>query len=50
MYQKEIKCPKCGRHTIPVKILKIDPVTKKKWYITTCLKCNYESDLEPYYA
>lgn len=42
------QCPKCLRHSERLKIVKTDPDTKKKWLITTCPDCNYESDLDEF--
>ncbi len=44
---KEIKCKKCGRHVIPLRILK-ESKYKKKFYVIQCPKCDYESDIEDY--
>jgi DNA-directed RNA polymerase subunit M/transcription elongation factor TFIIS len=46
-YHIEDDCKKCGRTVKPVKILKEDK-KKKKWLVSTCPKCDYESDVEPY--
>lgn len=41
-------CKNCQRHATPIRILKTDPKTHKRWYVITCPKCEYESDIEPY--
>jgi endogenous inhibitor of DNA gyrase (YacG/DUF329 family) len=50
MYKKlaEGKCPKCGRTIYPLRILKIDPKTKKKFYLISCPMCEKEFDIEDY--
>lgn len=45
---KEGKCPKCERTIIPVRILKMDAKTKKKFYVVECPKCERGFDIEDY--
>ena len=47
-YHSGDDCKKCGRTAKPVKILKIDKKTKKKWLVLTCPMCDFESDIEEY--
>lgn len=42
------KCNRCARHVFPIKVIREDKETKKKWFILTCPRCDYESDIEPY--
>ena len=45
---EKYQCKKCYRHVYPIKTLRTDPKTYKKWLITECPQCGYESDLEPF--
>lgn len=44
---RNIKCKKCERHIIPIKLVETDK-KKKKWLITQCPACDYKSDIEEY--